>query len=72
MSGLLQDARPAAEKVQGLRFSDLATDPYGQLAMVVHEAFHVFQDKQAPDKGANEMLLLYYPVLSVQNNVGFV
>src|SRR5208337_199482 len=71
MSSLLEDARPAAEKVQALRFSDLATDPYGQLAMVVHEAFHVFQDKQAPDKGANEMLLLYYPVLSVQNNVGF-
>jgi hypothetical protein len=71
ISSLLQDARPAAEKIQGLRFSDFATDPYGQLAMVVHEAFHVFQDKQAPDKGANEMLLLYYPVLSVQNNVGF-
>jgi hypothetical protein len=71
VSTLLQDARPAAEKVQGLRFSDLATDPYGQLAMVVHEAFHVFQNKQAPDKFANEMLLLYYPVLSVQNNVGF-
>jgi len=71
MSSLLEDTRPAAEKVQGLRYSDLATNPYGQLAMVVHEAFHVFQDKQAPDKGANEMLLLYYPVLSVQNNVGF-
>ena len=71
MSSLLEDTRPAAEKVQALRYSDLATDPYGQLAMVVHEAFHVFQDKQAPDKGANEMLLLYYPVLSVQNNVGF-
>jgi hypothetical protein len=68
---LLQDARPAAEKVQALGFSDLATDPYDQLAMVVHEAFHVFQDKQAPDKGANEMLLMYYPVLSVPNNVGF-
>jgi hypothetical protein len=71
ISSLLQDARPAAEKVQVLRFSDLAMDPYDQLAMVVHEAFHVFQEKQAPDKGANEMLLLYYPVLSVQNNVGF-
>jgi hypothetical protein len=71
MYGLLQDARPAAEKVQTLSFSDLAIDPYDQLAMVVHEAFHVFQEKQAPDKGANEMLLLYYPVLSVQNNVGF-
>jgi hypothetical protein len=71
ISGLLQDPRPAAEKVQGLHFSDLAMDPYGQIATVVHEAFHVFQDKQAPDKGANEMLLLYYPLLSVQNNVGF-
>jgi hypothetical protein len=71
VSSLVQDPRPAADKIQTLRFSDLATDPYDQLAMVVHEAFHVFQDKQAPDKGANEMLLLYYPVLSVQNNVGF-
>ncbi len=71
VSALLQDPRPPAEKVQGLHFSNLATDPYGQLAMVVHEAFHVFQEKQAPDKDANEMLLLYYPVLSVQNNVGF-
>jgi hypothetical protein len=71
MSSLLQDARPAAEKVQALRFSDLATNPYDQLATVVHEAFHVFQYKKAPDKAANEMLLLYYPVLSIQNNVGF-
>lgn len=67
---LLEDTRPAAEKVQALDFSDLATDPYDQLAMVVHEAFHVFQHAQAPDKGANEMLLLQYPVLSVENNVG--
>jgi hypothetical protein len=71
MSALIEEARPAGEKVQGLHYSSLATDPYDQLALVVHEAFHVFQDKQAPDKGANEMLLLYYPVLSVQNNVGF-
>ncbi len=69
--GLLEDARPAAEKIQSLRFADLATDPYSQLAIVVHEAFHVFQDLEAPDQGANEMLLLHYPVLSVANNVGF-
>ncbi len=67
---LLQDTRPAAEKIQTLDFSNLATDPYEQLAFVVHEAFHVFQHAQAPDKGANEMLLLQYPVLSVENNVG--
>jgi len=71
MSALIEEARPAGEKVQGLHYSNLATDPYDQLTLVVHEAFHVFQNKQVPDKGANEMLLLYYPVLSVQNNVGF-
>jgi hypothetical protein len=71
VSSLLQDQRPTAEKIRDLSFADLATDPYGQLAMVAHEAFHVFQDRQAPDKGANEMLLFYYPVLSVSNNVGF-
>lgn len=67
---LLEDTRPAAEKIQALDFSNLATDPYDQLAFVVHEAFHVFQHAQAPDKGADEMLLLQYPVLSVENNVG--
>ena len=71
VSSLLMDAKPAQEKAQALQLSDLATDPYDQLAMVVHEAFHVFQDQRAPDKGASEMLLLSYPVLSVQNNVGF-
>jgi hypothetical protein len=71
IAGMLLDARPPQEKVQALHAMDLATDPYEQLAMVTHEAFHVFQGKKAPDKGADEMLLLYYPVLSVQNNVGF-
>jgi hypothetical protein len=71
ISALLEEARPAAEKVQGLRFSALTVNPYDELATIAHEAFHVFQDRQAPDKGANEMLLFYYPVLSVQNNVGF-
>ncbi len=71
VSNLLQGPGPTAEKIQSLHFQELATDPYSQLAMVAHEAFHVFQDKHAPDKRANEMLLLYYPVLSVQNNVEF-
>jgi hypothetical protein len=71
ISDLLLDTRPAAEKVRTLGLSDIATDHYHQLALVVHEAFHVFQQTQAPDKGANEMLLLNYPVLSVENNVGW-
>jgi hypothetical protein len=69
--GWLEDPRPPEEKAQTLGFAELATDPYDQLALVVHEAFHVFQGHAAPAKRANEMLLLYYPVLSVENNVGF-
>lgn len=71
IASLLGDTTPAAEKIQALDFSDFATDPYDQLSVVVHEAFHVYQHTQAPNKIANEMLLLQYPVLSVQNNVGF-
>ena len=71
IGGLLEDPRPAAEKLRTLELENLAADPYDQLALIVHEAFHVYQDRVAPDRGANEMLLLYYPVLSVENNVGF-
>ncbi len=71
VAALLEDPRPAAEKARALELRSLATDPYDQLALIVHEAFHVYEDRAAPDRGANEMLLLWYPVLSVDNNVGF-
>lgn len=71
VAGLLEDPRSAAEKARTLEFETLLADPYQQLALVVHEAFHVFQRRVAPDRGANEMLLLSYPVLSIENNVGF-
>jgi hypothetical protein len=67
--GMVADPRPAQERFPTITFSSLSIDPYDQLAMVVHEDFHVYQHKMAPDKGASEYLLLYYPVLSVQNNV---
>ena len=69
--GMVADPRPAQEKFPTITPASLATDPYDQLAMVVHEDFHVYQSKMAPDKGASEYLLLYYPVLSIQNNVDF-
>jgi len=69
LRALLEDPQRPEEKTPG--FADLATDPYEQLALVAHEAFHVFQGRAAPQKSANEMLLLHYPVLSVANNVGF-
>lgn len=71
IGGLLGDPRPTAEKARTLEFSTLVTDPYDQLALITHEAFHVYQERTAPNRGANEMLLLRYPVLSVDNNVGF-
>lgn len=67
---LIEDQRPAGEKVRGLDFDGLLEDPYQEMATVAHEAFHVYQDRVAPNR-SNEMLLLYYPVLSVENNVGF-
>lgn len=67
---MISDPRPAAEKVRDLSFEQLATDPYDEMAMVAHEAFHVYQDSIAPER-SDEMLLLHYPVLSVDNNVGF-
>jgi len=70
IGSLLEDPRPNLDKAQALEYSQLATDPYGQLRLIAHEAFHVFQSRVAPTKGANEMPLTHYPVLSVENNVG--
>lgn len=71
IGGLMEDPRPASEKLADLSFSFLATDPYSQMRLIVHEAFHVFQSTAAPEKDPDEMLLLRYPVLSEDNNVGF-
>lgn len=71
VGGLIEDPRPAAEKTRTLEFESLTQDPYDQLGLVVHEAFHVYQNRVAPDRGGNEMFLLFYPVLSVDNNLGF-
>jgi len=71
VAGLIEDPRPASEKVRSLQLDELLQDPYEQLRFIVHEAFHVYQHRVAPDRGGNEMLLLYYPVLSVENNVWF-
>jgi hypothetical protein len=56
VAGLIDDPRPASEKIRSLEFEQLLRDPYDQLALVAHEAFHVFQHRVAPNRGANEML----------------
>lgn len=49
----------------------LFPDPYGSMTVFAHEAFHVYQEKLAPNKSAKELDVLKYPALSVENNVGF-
>lgn len=46
----------------------LPDDPYGQMAMILHEGFHAFQAAQAPDKGPNETAAIDYPLLDTPNN----
>jgi hypothetical protein len=68
---VVNDPRPVREKFPPGNHEDLMENPYGQMAMVAHEAFHVFQHTRAPGKGADETVLAVYPVLSEYNNVGF-
>jgi hypothetical protein len=46
--------------------------PYDELEMILHEAFHVYQDKMAPEKSANEMVVSQYPILDPVNNALYV
>ena len=70
LRAMLEDPRPGPEKSRELKLDDLAPDPYDQLCLIVHEAFHVFQERQTRERGVNPGSLLGYPVLSVDNNVG--
>jgi hypothetical protein len=42
--------------------------PYKELQIILHEGFHVYQKRKAPEKGANEMVVTRYPVLDAENN----
>lgn len=42
--------------------------PYDEMGIILHEAFHVYQDKMAPEKSANEMVVSQYPILDPVNN----
>jgi len=68
---LLNDLRPTAERMKELTPERLGGDVYDELAMIVHEAFHVHQAKARPNKAAGERLLLQYPWLAAEVNAGF-
>lgn len=69
LRGWAADPRDPHEKFETLEYGALTTNVYEQLAMVVHEAFHVFQMRQLGDKAADERSVRVYPCLSVENNV---
>ncbi len=46
--------------------------PYDKLTLILHEAFHVYQSKMAPEKSANEMVISQYPLLDPVNNALYV
>ncbi len=66
VEGLVASGATAQAVEAGLR-----PDPYGSMTMFAHEAFHVFQGQRAPKNGGNELALVSYPSLSVDNNVGY-
>lgn len=46
--------------------------PYDEIRIIIHEAFHIFQEKVAPEKFANEMIVSIYPLLDPVNNSLYV
>src|SRR5574341_689739 len=46
--------------------------PYDEILLILHEAFHVYQNRQAPDKSANENVVTQYPLLDPFNNALYV
>ncbi len=71
LRGWLADPTPTEKKLEELPYESLRADPYEQMAMIAHEAFHVFQMSHLPHKVADERNVRLYPCLSVENNVGF-
>ena len=71
LAQLLRGAGSGQQREADLTVGLLATDPYDQLAFVVHEAFHVHQFREAPNQAARETWLLGYPWLDAEGLAGF-
>jgi hypothetical protein len=64
--------RPKDWASNWLKNWNFVPSPYDQLQIILHEAFHVFQNKMASDKGPNEIVVLQYPFLDPANNALYV
>ncbi len=68
LTGALQSRTPEFIQKWLDAWNFLPSSPYSQMAMILHESFHAFQDVKAPDKAPNEMAAINYPLLDVSNN----
>ena len=53
---------------QWLKNWNFIPSAYDELEVILHEAFHVHQDRLAPNQGANEQMAAHYPLLDPSNN----
>ncbi|NJD21520.1 MAG: hypothetical protein FIA82_02455 [Melioribacter sp.] len=74
MRSKLQDilSRPKDLTSAWLKNWQFIPDPYYELEVILHEAFHVYQNKLAPEKGADESIVSQYPLLDPENNALYV
>ncbi len=47
---------------------DFVASPYDNIRVILHEAFHAYQNHKAPEKGADEGSVSKYPLLDPTNN----
>ncbi|HVP35871.1 MAG TPA: hypothetical protein VMT04_02645, partial [Terriglobales bacterium] len=75
MRNQLRDAltnRSKETATQWLESWNFIQSPYDELQLILHEAFHVYQARMAPEKNANEMIVTQYPLLDPVNNALYV
>jgi hypothetical protein len=64
--------RPKDIAMEWLNKWQFIPDPYFKLQVIFHEAFHVYQNRMAPDKYADESAVSQYPLLDPENNALYV
>lgn len=69
VESLVSQARGSTDDMKESIDGSLWSNPFDSMLMFAHEAFHVYQQGRAPEKGGNERDLASYPSLSVENNV---
>ncbi len=71
LESVVDQARGSKESMTSSIDGSIQPNPYSSMLMFAHEAFHVYQRHRVPTKGGNEVSLVKYPSLSVENNVGY-